>query len=239
MEKEKFKNEYRNKKTHQKEYEQQLEIQQKFTEPDRLRRVFHEFSTNRTEQIYSLVTNIFLPKRSYCCRTICGRARTYLAVSIDSLGYYKYNKLISLELGLKMSSITEAFYKQQDKRRETDQAYGNKLERRKLCAQQRLDNINREEVIDKKNGNMYQSAMTAPIAAAALQSRDETTGKDAVDNKGMDKVVDRQFCKACQDYGHQRRSSRLCPKNKKSKYYEGKTMESYRNGNTIEKCWPM
>jgi hypothetical protein len=44
--------------------------------------------------------------------------------------------------------------------------------------------------------------MTAPTAAAALQSRDETTGKGAVDNEGMDEVIDRQFCKACQNYGH-------------------------------------
>jgi hypothetical protein len=32
-----------------------------------------------------------------------------------------------------------------------------------------------------------------------------------------------------------RRSSRLCPKNRKSKYYEGKTIESYRNGNINRK----
>jgi hypothetical protein len=160
-----------------------------------------------------------------------------LAVSIDSLGYYEYNKLLYLELGLEMSSIIELFYKQQDKCRETDQAYANKPERRKLRAQQRLDNINREwqkEVIDKKNGITYQSAMTAPTAAAALQSRDETTGEGAVNNEGIEEVADRQFCKACQNYGHQRRSSRLCSKNKKSKYYEGKTVESYRKGNTIE-----
>jgi hypothetical protein len=44
---------------------------------DRMGRVvFHKFSTNKTEQIYSFVTNIFLMKRSYYCRTICGRART-------------------------------------------------------------------------------------------------------------------------------------------------------------------
>ncbi len=60
-----------------------------------------------------------------------------------------------------MSCITEVFYQQQDKRRESDQAYANKPERRKLRAEQRLENINKEwqkEVIDKKNGNTYQSA---------------------------------------------------------------------------------
>ena len=244
-EKEKHKNKYRNKDTHRKEYEQQFEIHKKFTETDRMRRVFHEFSTNKTEQIHSLVTNVFLPKRSYYCRTICGKARTYLAVSIDSLGYYKYNKLLYHELGLEMSCITEVFYQQQDKRRESDQAYANKPERRKLRAEQRLENINKEwqkEVIDKKNGNTYQSAMTAPKGAAApLPSGDATSSEEAIENEGVNKsaVVAPRFCNACQNYGHQRRSSRLCPKNKKSKYYEGKTVQSYRNGNTIEKLLPM
>jgi hypothetical protein len=56
-------------------------------------------------------------------------------VIIDSLGYYEYNKLLYLELGLAMSSITEVFYKQQDKLPgETDQTYANKpaAERRNL-----------------------------------------------------------------------------------------------------------
>jgi ribosomal protein L32 len=204
-----------------------------------MRRVFHEFSTNKTEQIHSLVTNVFLPKRSYYCRTIYGKARTYLAVSIDSLGYYKYNKLLYHELGLDMSCITEVFYQQQDKRRESDQAYANKPERRKLCAEQSLENINKEwqkEVINKKNGNTYQSAMTAPRGAMA-----PTSSKKASENEGVNKsaAVAPKFCNACQNYGHQQRSSRLCPKNKKSKYYEGKTVQSYRNGNTIKKLLPM
>jgi hypothetical protein len=92
-------------------------VHSKYTEEDRLRRVFHEWTTNKTEQIHSLVTNVFLPKRSYYCRTICGRARTYLAVSIDSIGYYEYSRRLYLELGLHMTTITAVFYKQQDKRR--------------------------------------------------------------------------------------------------------------------------
>jgi ribosomal protein L32 len=218
------------KDTHRKEYEQQFEIHKKFTETDRMRRVFHELSTNKTEEIHSLITNVFLPKRSYYCRTICGKARTYLAVSIDSLGYYKYNKLLYHELGLEMSCMTEVFYQQQDKRQESDQACANKPERRKLRAEQRLENINKEwqkEVIHKKNGNTYQSAMTAPRGAAApLLSGDGTSSEEAIDNEGVNKsaVVAPRFCNACQNYGHQRRSSRLCPKNKKSKYYEGKTV---------------
>jgi hypothetical protein len=66
-EKETNKNMFRNKETHQKEYQQQFGVHSKYTEEGRLRRVFHEWTTNKTEQIHSLVTNVFLPKRSYYC----------------------------------------------------------------------------------------------------------------------------------------------------------------------------
>jgi hypothetical protein len=88
--KKKNKNMFRDKEKNKKEYQQQLDIQEKLTKGDRMRRVFHKFSTNKTDQIHSLVTNVFLPKRSYYCQTICGRARTFLAVSISLLGYYNY-----------------------------------------------------------------------------------------------------------------------------------------------------
>jgi hypothetical protein len=107
----------RNKETHQKEYQQHFGVHSKDTKEDKLIRVFHEWSTNKTEQIHSLVTKVFLPKRSYYCQTICGRARTYLAVSIDSLGYFEYNQRLYLELGLHMTTISKVFYKQQDKGR--------------------------------------------------------------------------------------------------------------------------
>jgi hypothetical protein len=41
-EKETTKNKFRNEEMHQKEYQQQLEIQMKFTKEDRIRRVSHE-----------------------------------------------------------------------------------------------------------------------------------------------------------------------------------------------------
>ncbi len=227
-EKEKNKNMFRNRETHRREYEQQSGVHSKYTEEDRLRRVFHEWSTNKTEQIHSLVTNVFLPKRSYYCRTICGRARTHLAVSIDSLGYYEYYRRLYLELGLFMSTITEVFYKQQDKRRETDKKYANNPERRKLRAEHRLENINEEwrrEVIDKQNGNTYRSGMMAPGQATPSSSEKEgSSDGPVVDGGVMVNENSRAFCKACGNYGHQRRSSRWCTKNPKSIHYEGKTV---------------
>jgi hypothetical protein len=126
-----------------------------------------EFSTNsrRTRPDRSTLSS---PTSSFpnVCTTVAPSA--YFAVSIDSLGYYEYNRRLYLELGLEMSSISATFYKQQDRRTHTDQVYTNKPERRKTRAEQRLANINKEwkeEVIDKQNGNTYQSAMMAPNVA--------------------------------------------------------------------------
>ena len=74
---------YRNKVTHTKEYKQQLTVQSKFTTPERMNSVYHEHDNNKTESIHGVVTNQYLPKRSYFCRTICGKARTFLGVSIE------------------------------------------------------------------------------------------------------------------------------------------------------------
>jgi hypothetical protein len=84
-----------------------------------MRRVFHEFSINKMEQIHSPVTNVFLPKRSYSCHTIYRRARTYLALSIDALlGYYEYNRqlyhyffhsLVATSLPITLKTLRPAF----------------------------------------------------------------------------------------------------------------------------------
>jgi hypothetical protein len=83
------KGKFRDKLKNEKEYHQQLKLKKKYLSRVRMRRYYHEFC-NKTEQLHGFVVNIFLPKRSYFCRTICGRARTYLAMSIDSLGFEEY-----------------------------------------------------------------------------------------------------------------------------------------------------
>jgi hypothetical protein len=88
-EKKKYKHKYRDKVRNMREYEQQLIIVTKFTKDKRMAQVYHEWLNTKTESIHGLIVNICLPKRSYYfCQTICcGKARTFLAVSINSLGY--------------------------------------------------------------------------------------------------------------------------------------------------------
>jgi hypothetical protein len=165
--------------------------------------------------------NVFLPKRSYFSTTICGRARTYLACSIDSLGFEAYYKRLYLELGIKMSNITGCFYQQHDQRRATDAAYGKKPERMIIRSKKKIDNIRREwkkDVIDKKKGNTYRSRI-AGTEPTEKKSKKRKRGGEKGDATGKDGKV--LYCKTCKNYGHQRRSSTKCRKNPASEYYEG------------------
>ncbi len=112
-----FKSMYRDKIKNAREYKQQKTVHTKFTKPEQMRRVYHCWLNNKTESIHGLVVNVFLPKRSYYCQTICRKARTLLAVSIDSVGYYKYYWQLYLDIGLAMTLVTATFYKEMDKKR--------------------------------------------------------------------------------------------------------------------------
>ena len=101
---------FRDKGTHEKEYQQQLVIKEKYLSTDRMQHLFHEFCNNKTEQIHGLVVNVFLPKNSFFCTTIAGRARTFLAVSIDSLGYAEYYDRLYPETGITMTNVTRKYY---------------------------------------------------------------------------------------------------------------------------------
>jgi hypothetical protein len=61
-ENEEKKGKFRNKATHAKEYEQQRGVKEKFLSEPRMRRCFHQFCNNKTEQIHGLDVNVFLPK---------------------------------------------------------------------------------------------------------------------------------------------------------------------------------
>ena len=217
-EREKNKHKYRDKLKNPKEYSQQMKVKEKYLDPKRMRRMYHEYGNNKTEQIHGFIVNTFLPKRSYFCRTICGRARTNLAVSIDSLGYNKYYKILYLEIGIEMSGITELFFVQHDRKRDKDALYSANPERRKKRGRLRLESINKEwkrEVLDKLKGNTYKSRMMAPKV-------NETTNKAT---KASCDNENRPFCNACQNYGHQRISSKRCFKNPTHPKYKGTCAE--------------
>jgi hypothetical protein len=195
-EKVKKKGKFRVKLKNEKEYHQQLKMKKKYLSTVRMRRCYHEFCNNKTEQLHGFVVNVFLPKRSYFCRTICGRARTYLAMSIDSLGFEEYYKQLSAALGMTMSSATERYFQQHDQKRILDQNYANRPERRTKRAKRKLEEIQKAwkiEIDDKAKGHTYRSRMAAPTVEGIEVSTNEGAEESST-----------PFCKACGNYGHQR-----------------------------------
>jgi hypothetical protein len=125
------KGKFRDKVKSEREYHQQLKVKKKYLSPVRMRRCYHEFYNNKTEQLQEFVVNVFLSKRSYFCRTICGRARTNLAMIIDSLRFKEYYKQLYPALGMTMSSTTGRYYQHHNRKRILDRNYANRPERKR------------------------------------------------------------------------------------------------------------
>ncbi len=156
----KNKGKFRDKIKNKREYEQQMKVKKKYLSTERMKRCYHRFCNNKTEQLHGLVVNVFLPKRSYFCGTICGRARTYLVMSVDSLGFEKYYKELYAEMGISMSSVTSKYYQQHDRKREWEKNYEKSPERKKNRARRNLEQIQaswKAEVEVKELGHTYES----------------------------------------------------------------------------------
>ena len=106
---------------------------------------------------------------------------------------------------------------------------------------QKLETINnawRIETADKRKGHTYQSGMAGPTAVSATNENEVVAGEGDV------VVASRPFCKACGNYGHQRRTSSLCTRNKRSKHYQGTCIDYLRGivylsclSNLISRAW--
>ena len=55
------KGKFRDKEGNPKEYLQQKEVKDKYLSRDRMRRCYHQYSNNKTEQLHGLAVNVFLP----------------------------------------------------------------------------------------------------------------------------------------------------------------------------------
>jgi hypothetical protein len=67
-------------------YDQILEIWKTYCFDEELRDIHHEWHMNKCESMETIISK-FVLKTMHLCRSIVGQARTYLAVSLDSVGY--------------------------------------------------------------------------------------------------------------------------------------------------------
>jgi hypothetical protein len=141
-------------------------------------------------------------------------------MSLDSLGFKEYFKELYAELGMTMSSETELYFQQHDQKRKRDKECAEKPERKKKRAKRKLEQIQKAwtvEVEDKANVHIYRSGMAAPTIAGSQVRTNEGAGGSST-----------PFCKACGNYGHQRRTSKKCTQKPRNPHYQGTYVERVR-----------
>jgi hypothetical protein len=86
-----------------------------FMEDSKLCQLFHEYDTNNVEGFNKFLTK-FLPKDRTYCQTIENKARSMLAVGLQSVGYRKfYGRLFALTgIELREDDITSLFLRAKD-----------------------------------------------------------------------------------------------------------------------------
>jgi hypothetical protein len=143
-------------------------------------------------------------------------------MSLDSLGFEEYFKELYAELGMTMSSKTELYFQQHDRKRKRDKEYvhAERPERKKKRAKRKLEQIQKAwttEVEDKAKGHTYQSRMAAPTIPESQVRMNKGAGGSST-----------PFCKACGNYGHQRRTSKKCTQNPSNPHFQGTDVERVR-----------
>jgi hypothetical protein len=210
---------YRCKLKNAKLYEQLLEIWKTYGSDASLRQVHHAWHTNKCESMNQFIAK-FIRKSEHLCRTIVGRARTNLAVSIDSVGYEEYYRTLFPLLNLDYDeTILNTHHVRLDKQKIRKKHWSNLPAVRRRSAAARALRIRenfRKLIEDKKKGKSYKSGMNDP-------SKGEETGTGDTETGTGDTKRKRQ-CKSCGKIGHTMRSHRDCtnstykPKNKQGKF---------------------
>ena len=208
---------YRSKEEHPELYAQLLEIFETYCSDEALKDVHHLWHTNKCESINAFISK-FVPKTKHLCRTIVGKARTYLAISLDSIGYEEYYRTLFDLLGLDYDEeIMRSMHRRMDKKKMNRTDYILRPEVRKQSAIARAVKIReniRREYSDKKAGKTYASGCNDPSVKA-----DEGEGE-----KGCTTKKGKVICPFCQKVGHKTKRSKYCtyttakPATKKGKF---------------------
>jgi hypothetical protein len=86
-------------------YTQLLAIWEVYCTDECLKEVHHKWHTNKCESMHQFITK-FVRKCYHLCRSIVGKARMYLAVGLDSVGYEEYYRSILYLLEFEYDEIT-------------------------------------------------------------------------------------------------------------------------------------
>jgi hypothetical protein len=199
---------YRCKVSNAELYQQMSTIHNAYTDVWNLREIYHEVHSNKCESLNGFITK-FLPKHKHYCRTIVNRARTYLAIGLDSLGYENYYSVLFSSLGIINTTLTTEHFQRLDRRRIWKAKY-DKSDKAKKARKQKLNEKLRmaSELLmkDQKIGNTYGSNIAGPqVEGMTLNVKEEMQSRS---KKGQHRK--KPTCNACHTVGHATNKSKDC-----------------------------
>jgi hypothetical protein len=178
---------------------------EQFMEDAKLRQLHHQYDTNNVEGFNKFLTK-FLPKDKTYCKTIENKARSMLAVGLQSIGYRQlYERIFELTgIPIELDDITSLFLRDEDAKKLWRKVHRRK-EGIKIIRMREQYRRLREGVEKLKADNAkalgYQPGMMGPGG-----------------NEGDPQCEQqRRPCKHCGFMSHSRISSKKCPKNKNYK----------------------
>jgi hypothetical protein len=204
-----------------------------YTTDSSLWELWHEVHSNKCESLNGFITKI-LPKHKHYCGTIINEARTYVAISIDSVGYKEYYHRLFERLGIEETTITSEHLRRLDHRRQW-KAEHDKMKhikkRRKMKLNEKIKRANETIKKDQRKGRTYQLGMAGPQVPNVVDEgengkSDEQSkvnlneSENGTTQKIMKKI--RSVCKFCHEKGHQRQYLQKCllGTNCTSRYYK-------------------
>jgi ribosomal protein L37AE/L43A len=181
----------------------------KFMEESKLRQLWHQYDTNNVEAFNKFLTK-FLPKDKTYCQTIENKARSLLAVGLQSVGYRQFYGRIFLLTGIPLTTddITSLFFRKEDCaklwRKQSRRKESYKITRMRTQYKKLREGVEKLRSDNRKDLG-YSSGMMGPgEAAVEVQQKGRARKQRGQKNP----------CPHCASTTHSRRSSSLCPANK-------------------------
>jgi hypothetical protein len=101
---------YRGKEKNSKLYEQLKTHHDEFVTDEWMNDLMHDYDSNKPKSFNGFLSN-FLPKHKFFVSTLVNQGRTYLAITINSIGYVKTYSSLFLLLGIKMIATTKEHHR--------------------------------------------------------------------------------------------------------------------------------
>jgi hypothetical protein len=185
---------------------------EEFMVDEKLRQLYHEYNTNAVEGFNKYLTK-FLHKDKTFCQSIENAARSYLAATLQSIGYRQcYERVFELTgINSEAGDMTSLFLRSED----NSKLYRKNYRRKQTVKISRMTKqyaMIRKGVSDLRKENEqslnYSTGMMGPGGHGEERQQQECQ---------MTTVTQKKPCKHCKSLSHSRKNSLECPANKRYK----------------------